>query len=193
MPPNSPRFLARTVTLHDQCPVVLRAGTPDNAQAFFEHSQLVQSTAEFIVTLPHEARPPAEVRTQLQALADRPGGLALFACPAAEPDRIVGDCVLTPWKEDKLAHVADLGMGCHAEWRSLGLGTALLRAAIEHARAHPALRRIELGAYAENHAALRLYDKLGFVRDGILAQRFQKSPGVFSDEVIMSLNVGPTD
>lgn len=193
-------FEPRTITLTDGRAVLLRNATPDDAEAFCDHGRAVQATTDYVVTQPDEMRGPDETRERFTDLLARPGALILLALPTAPSDGtaraghhreggVVGDCMLVPWAERKMAHVAGIGMGLREDWRSAGLGTALLRAVVDHARAHPALLRLELGLYAENEPARRLYTRLGFVIEGTRPSRFQKRPGEFSDEVIMSLDV----
>jgi len=59
---------------------------------------------------------------------------------------------------------ASLGMSVAAAWRRRGVGTALIEAAIEWARAQN-LDRLRLEVLADNAPAVALYRKLGFVED----------------------------
>lgn len=193
-------FRPRTITLADGRAVLLRNACPDDAEAFYEHGRAVQATTDFVVTEPDEMKGPDEMRQRFADLLARPGALILLAEPVSPSEThtqpgsqgeagVVGDCMLVPWAERKMAHVAGIGMGLRQDWRGVGLGAALLGAVVDHARAHPALKRLELGCYAENEPARRLYARLGFLEEGTRPSRFQKRPGVFSDEVIMHLDV----
>ncbi len=63
-------------------------------------------------------------------------------------------------------HAGELGMAVHDDWQGLGVGSALLGAAIELADRWLALRRLELTVYTDNAPAIRLYEKYGFVVEG---------------------------
>lgn len=66
----------------------------------------------------------------------------------------------------RIARVSvDLGISVDPAWRGHGVGTALLLAAEDWARAHGA-ERMELGLDAANAGALRLYERLGYVVHG---------------------------
>jgi ribosomal protein S18 acetylase RimI-like enzyme len=64
------------------------------------------------------------------------------------------------------AHMGVLGTGVVAEWRGRGVGTALMRAALDQARAS-GFSRVELTVRESNQVAIALYIRLGFVIEGV--------------------------
>ena len=58
-----------------------------------------------------------------------------------------------------------IGLTVLAAYRRKRLGEALLRALLDAAANEPGLRQVWLSVHPDNHPALRLYEKLGFVRD----------------------------
>lgn len=82
-------------------------------------------------------------------------------------------------------HRAMLGMGIERPWRGRGHGRALLAAAIAWAR-HAGLAWLDLGVFAHNHRARKLYASVGFVEVGITRDRFRVD-GVMIDDVAMVL------
>ena len=129
------------------------------------------------------ASPPIEstytfVRTLLAN-----GGLQLLAITDAE--EVVGWCDIArlPWTG--LRHVGRLGMGLLAPFRGQGHGRRLAVAAIDAAR-EKGVERIELEVFASNLVAIKLYETLGFQREGI-KRRFRKLDGQYEDSVIMAL------
>ncbi|MEM8665314.1 MAG: GNAT family N-acetyltransferase, partial [Pseudomonadota bacterium] len=65
------------------------------------------------------------------------------------------------------AHAAGVGIGVHDNFTGRGIGTALLGALIDSADNWLGLTRIELSVFTDNAPAIRLYEKAGFVREGI--------------------------
>jgi RimJ/RimL family protein N-acetyltransferase len=64
------------------------------------------------------------------------------------------------------AHVGSVGISVHRDYRGRGLGTRLMRALFEWAPVH-GIRRVEIEAFANNPRAIRFYESLGFVREGV--------------------------
>jgi RimJ/RimL family protein N-acetyltransferase len=70
-------------------------------------------------------------------------------------------------------------------FRRRGVGKALMNALIDRAR-DQGIRRLELQVFVRNSPAIALYEKLGFVRDGLHKMAFLKQ-GVWVDEYTMAL------
>jgi ribosomal protein S18 acetylase RimI-like enzyme len=79
---------------------------------------------------------------------------------------VVGWCDAIPIDRPTRAHTAVLGLAVVAAFRGRGIGTALLRATVERARAL-GLTRIELSVRENNKRVVALYEKFGFVHEGI--------------------------
>ena len=82
--------------------------------------------------------------------------------------------------------VADLGMAVAAGWRGRGIGSALLTAAVDQARAAGA-HKIALQVWPHNAAALALYERFGFRREGYLTRHYRRRSGELWDAIIMGL------
>lgn len=112
------------------------------------------------------------------------GGIALVAAIDGKP---LAYATITPRRQSRLRHTAELNMGVASSARGQGCGERLLRAALERAQRSPAIEIVYLTVRADNAAALGLYRKLGFEQltrlerdtkmadryfDGILMRRF---------------------
>lgn len=107
--------------------------------------------------------PPID-RCRAFVLANRERGLPLFV--ALVDGRVVGWCDISSLERPVFAHSGVLGMGIVAGHRGKGIGEALIRAALESAKAK-GLTRIELTVREPNLPALALYRKVGFRVEGI--------------------------
>jgi L-phenylalanine/L-methionine N-acetyltransferase len=67
-------------------------------------------------------------------------------------------------------HAGAIGMGVHDDWQGKGIGTALLHAGVDLADNWLNLRRLELEVFADNEAGIRLYERFGFEREGVLRE-----------------------
>ena len=94
-------------------------------------------------------------------LADPPEGLFLLvACVEGE---VVGNLGLeTSPNRPRMRHVGSIGMAVRDDWQGKGVGTALMRSALDLADNWLNLTRIELRVYVDNPAAVALYKRFGF-------------------------------
>jgi putative acetyltransferase len=104
-----------------------------------------------------------------------------YALVACARDLIVGSLgLVVPERSPRRAHVGSIGMVVHDQWQGQGIGTALLKAAVELADRWLNLRRLELTAFVDNDVALRLYKKFGFEIEGLL-RRYAFRDGAYVD------------
>lgn len=83
-------------------------------------------------------------------------------------------------------------MGVHPDWRSRGVGNVLLGSLIEWARSVPEIEKISLKVNADNHRAIALYQKHGFVQCGHSKNAIKLRDGVYVDDFTMERFVRST-
>ena len=84
--------------------------------------------------------------------------------------------------------VAELGMAVAAGWRGRGVGRTLLAEAIDRARAAGA-HKVALQVWPHNAAAIALYERFGFEREGYLQRHYRRRSGELWDAIIMGLRL----
>lgn len=87
--------------------------------------------------------------------------------------------------EGRRSHVGTVGMGVHDAYVGNGVGTRLLTSLLKAADDWCALRRIELTVNVDNAAAIGLYDRMGFEREGEFRD-YALRGGEFIDAVSMA-------
>jgi len=90
---------------------------------------------------------------------------------AVEANTVVGWCDITPMERVVFAHCGSLGMGVIPEYRGKGIGRRLIEVTLNAARAK-GLARIDLQVREDNIPALSLYQRFGFVIEGVKRQAF---------------------
>lgn len=85
-----------------------------------------------------------------------------------------------------VAGCADLGMMVAPDHRGRGVGSALVEEAIAWCRAHGA-HKLALMVFPHNTAAVRLYERHGFVVEGRLVEHVRRANGERWDLVAMGL------
>lgn len=134
--------------------------------------------------------PPAE-STREFVRANIARAVAQFVALSGE--EVVGWCDVRPRGLETLSHCGTLGMGVRQDYRRQGIGGRLAVHTIARAK-EQGLERIELEVYASNVPALKLYEKMGFVVEGV-KKRACRIDGRYDDIVDMALFLSgePTD
>lgn len=88
------------------------------------------------------------------------------------------------------AHVLEIsGLAVDPAHQGAGVGRRLVEAALADARARGA-RKVSLRVLASNAGARRLYERCGFVVEGVLRDEFRLD-GRFVDDVLMARRLAP--
>ena len=105
----------------------------------------------------------------------------------AEVDgKVVGNIGLMAFaKSRRRAHVASIGMAVHDAYQGKGIGTALMKAALNLADNWLQFTRLELTVYTDNAAALALYKKFDFEIEGT-HRKFAFRNGTYVDAYAMA-------
>ncbi|WP_176037368.1 GNAT family N-acetyltransferase [Brucella tritici] len=97
---------------------------------------------------------------------------------------IVGNAGLVRHR-GRRSHAADIMMGIADEHIGKGIGTALMTELIDISDNWLDLKRLELTVYVDNAAAIRLYEKFGFVAEGV-RQKDAFRAGEYVDSLAMA-------
>jgi RimJ/RimL family protein N-acetyltransferase len=151
------------------------------------HEQDVDALIDLLAAVAAEGRwigteVPLDTERRRQGLAraiDEERALLLVADTGS---KLVGDL----WMELASYGVADLGMMVASGWRGRGVGSALLRAGIDWAREAGA-HKVSLEVWPHNQAAIALYEKFGFEREGLRRRHYRRRNGELWDAVVMGL------
>jgi RimJ/RimL family protein N-acetyltransferase len=97
------------------------------------------------------------------------------------------DCHGGTFPKDR--HVGGIGIAIQDGWRGVGLGRRMMERLLEWMRER-GFSKAELAVFATNERAIRLYESLGFTREGI-RRRHVRIRGEYVDEILMGLWLGP--
>ncbi len=86
----------------------------------------------------------------------------------------------------RIAHRGRLAISVRKKYWNLGIGTRMMEELIKFAKGIAKLEVIELEVRANNHSAIRLYEKFGFERIGVF-KKFFKIDGEYFDALLMNL------
>ncbi|WP_112605391.1 GNAT family N-acetyltransferase [Rhizobium sp. WW22] len=103
---------------------------------------------------------------------------------ALDDGKVVGWCDISRHGFPSHAHAGKLGIGIIPTYRGRGLGRRLLEATLRAAR-DAGIERVELSVHADNSRAVALYEKVGFIREG-LARNSVRIDGRYKDAIHMA-------
>lgn len=178
----------REVICRDGRAALLRSAHPDDAAEMVRFLLDVCGETEFLLAYPEE-------RQNLTIERER-----AFLTNIAEDDN---ELMLTAWVDGQLAGVANINFSTRLKMRhrasvaisirraywNLGLGTALLNALVDAAKAHPEVRQVELEFIEGNRRAQALYEKVGFRVVGVHPDAFVLKDGTMRNEYLMQLKI----
>jgi RimJ/RimL family protein N-acetyltransferase len=165
--------------------VTIRRAEPADAEELVALAQAVAAEPEGWLLTRGEWRPPSEERRYLKAIR-RLDDAAVFV--AESPEGLVGRLSIVRDPHPASPHVADVGLLVAATHRGRGIGSALLDAAVAWAR-RVRITKLELHVFPHNTPALRLYERYGFVQEGLRHGHYRRGDELL-DAVLMAYTVG---
>ena len=159
--------------------VDIRSITPDDIEGVHRTLDVVARERKYLTFL--EAPPLASTREFV--LENIAKGNPQFVVIA--DGGIVGWCDIVRHIRPIHAHAGVLGMGLLPAYRGHGHGRKLIETAL-HAAQLAGFSRVELTVHADNPRAIALYERVGFVREGIKL-RATCIDGRFGDAIMMAI------
>ena len=111
--------------------------------------------------------------------------LVMFAIRLQKTHKLIGTCQLLNIHSIHRSAELQIRMG-ESAYRGAGYGTEAVELLLDFAFKDLNLQRVSLHVFRSNEAALRSYEKVGFVREGIL-RRSAHIDGEYVDMVVMGL------
>lgn len=98
-------------------------------------------------------------------------------------DELIGICDIN-LKSGAKEHVGSFGLSIDKRYRGKGLGNMLMDEVLNASKKIKKMRCIYLEVFAENIAAIKLYEKKGFIKCGLFKNGLKRR-GKFTDEMMM--------
>lgn len=105
---------------------------------------------------------------------------------ARSEERVVGHLQMFRFPFERRKGVSELFIYIHQDFQNAGLGTLMMKRAIELAK-EGGFHRLGLTVVADNHRAIKVYEKVGFKKEGVARETFYGDDHRYHDEVEMGL------
>jgi L-phenylalanine/L-methionine N-acetyltransferase len=164
----------------------VRHAQPSDAEQLTRLADAVSAEPEgWLISVAGEWRSAGDERRFLKALRRYPHAAVFVA--ESDDGVLIGRLSVGRDPHPASTHVADVGLMVAIGARRQGVGTALLQAAVDWAR-ETEVRKLELHVFPWNEAAIALYDRFGFEREGYRKQHYRRG-GAYVDAILMAYEV----
>ena len=178
------RIKEQKFLLPDGREVTIKSAGPEDAMKVKPHREAVSAETHFM------AREPEDGPFNLERIKEILGSIAEsdrdFMVSAYLGDELIGDLGVTLMRPHvKYLHRAYLGMSIRLMYTGMGLGSFMMKTALEQAKAN-GFEQVELGVFSDNDRARYMYKKMGFKEYGMNPRAFKLKDGTYRDEIIMA-------
>lgn len=157
--------------------IVIRHGVAEDAVAIHQLYSQPETYADTL-QLPHPS-----LKKWQDRLAAVPDGMHMLV--ACIDDGVVGQATVEVNSRARRRHTATFGLGVDARYRGRGVAKALMHTIIDLCDNWLNVERIELTVFADNLAAIGLYEHFGFATEG-RARRYAMRNGAQVDALYMA-------
>jgi len=158
----------------------LRPGRPTDSRGLARLFAEVRAEGRWLITTPGAVSEPSEA-FWIGELIRAEESMVLVA--EADGD-VIGNVLVSVDRGRATEHIGVLSICIAHDWRDVGVGSELIAGAQAWARER-GLRKVSLGVFPDNGRAIAVYERRGFVREGLRRQQY-RSNDEFRDEVLMA-------
>lgn len=165
--------------------MTIRTIRESDVEDLFRMMCLLDEETEYMLYEPGERQSVTPNLGRLHAIAEEAAsGTILFLVAENENNEIVGFLSAMRGRLNRTRHTAQIVVGIRKAYRRQGIGTEFFRR-LDAWASENGVVRLELTVECENKAAIRLYEKSGFLKEGVHAKSM-KVNGAYVDEYCMA-------
>ncbi|MWV44346.1 GNAT family N-acetyltransferase [Paenibacillus sp. HJL G12] len=165
--------------------IIIRSANGEDAKEVLNFNQEIINTEPYLLTTPDEFKLTIEQEQEwIENIQQKLNNLILIAMHKGE---VVGTLDFHCGHKRRLEHIGSFGMSVRREYRGSGIGRALLHSLIEWALRNEKIEKINLEVFSNNHRAIELYKKIGFVEESLLKNQVKLNDNEYIDLIGMGL------
>jgi RimJ/RimL family protein N-acetyltransferase len=173
-------------TIKDGRTLLIREAEGDDAAAVLEYVNLISHETDFLTFGPGEFRlTQPEEADYLEKCRAAENCLYLLALLEGT---IVGTLTFEAGARPRVRHAGEFGVSVLKDYWALGVASSLIDALLAWSKKGNIIKKINLRVRADNHRAISLYQRKGFVVEGTLKKEIFLE-GAYYDNLWMGLEI----
>ena len=166
--------------------LIIREAVASDAADVLLHLKTVGAETDFLSFAPKDIKRSLE--SQAKLITESQAADNHLYIVAEINHQLVGGLHFRGQDRPRTRHSGTFGITVLKDYWGLGIGHKLIEALIKWAQRSGVIRKINLKVRSDNHRALRLYETLGFIREGCICREYCLA-GKFYDNVCMGLEI----
>ncbi|AZP03403.1 N-acetyltransferase [Jeotgalibaca ciconiae] len=165
--------------------IMIREAIPTDAKEILAFSKKTGSETDFLTYGPEGLElSEAFEEMYLEGLMEKENEIMLIA--TINNEELIGIASVGSNDKPKTRHVGEVGITVEKEFWGFGIGTVLMEEVEIWAKESGIIKRLELTVHAGNERAIKLYEKMGYQKEGIMS-RVMYIDDEFVEGIMMSL------
>jgi len=158
---------------------ICREATSEDVHAYMNLAKSIFNSTSFTITQSDEFT--ISIEDQKERILGYQKNESSLLLLVETDGKIVGNIEFSANQKRRIQHSGEFGMGILKEYRNLGIGGFLLYQMLTWAQRNPKIEKVCLSVFANNESAIHLYQKFGFLKEGILYKAIKQADGEYID------------
>lgn len=179
-------MVSKRIELKDGRVLVVREAHKEDASRILEYVESISGETAFLTFGPGEfSLSLEEEEKSILSCLESANKLFIIAEIAGT---LAGGVIFSGGDKPRMQHVGEFGCSVLKEYWDMGIGSVLVETLIEWAKSSGIIKKLNLLVRTDNDRAIRLYERFGFVREGLIT-RVHSIDGKFYDSIFMGLQI----
>ena len=166
--------------------IIIRKAVPKDAEEFLKYKNKIAGETDNASYGPGEFGMTVEqVQKNIHSLKDSKNSIIILGLIKK---KIVSVANLSGGKRKRMEHLTNLGITVRKPFWRQGIGNEMMKFLIDWAQQSKIIRKINLAVRNDNIGAIKLYEKFGFLKEGINSRSLQINEK-FYDAKMMGLKI----
>ena len=172
----------KTIITTDGKEVLIREIVPNDAESSISFSKQIFGLPTVLTTL-NEFNQTVESQTKWIDSFQKSD--TKFALVAIHENEVVGLLDFSTIRRERLSHIGDFGVSVLPGFQKNGIARTMIQMLLDWALKNPKVEKVNLKVSSNNPKAVRLYESLGFEKEGQMKNEIKLEDGTYVDTILM--------